>query len=274
VEMAASGLYSYRISSEPENGADCCSLDRYFSSGDVVLGGEDCSSRLFSACNERETEIDQIPPHQLLPEKSGFYECQSASGGIEGTDSPKLSIPYSLPEHKWNPVSPSSCCSSSTRTNSSPDSSSSRSKKRRGKQTNNAKGRRTTKKRKQGKDKRDSGLWTTVHGSAICGYVCLAKGRRLGRPCSQYVTSGAKYCKRHQKFQKELEAELEELNSNSSDPIDYEKKYCICNDTYQDGDFMIQCDDCDDWYHGECVGITEEEAENISQYTCDLCRRL
>mmetsp|Transcript_3707 Transcript_3707/g.5863 ORF Transcript_3707/g.5863 Transcript_3707/m.5863 type:complete len:180 (+) Transcript_3707:3224-3763(+) len=172
-------------------------------------------------------------------------------------------------------ISPSSPSSSSTRTNASPDSSSSSSsKKRRRKRPNKTKGKGITKKRKQGKDKRESGLWTTVHGSAICGYVCLAKGRRLGRPCSQYVTSGSKYCKRHQKFQKEWEAEVEELNANSSDPIDYEKKYCICNDTYQDGDFMIQCDDCDDWYHGECVGITEEEAENISQYTCDLCRRI
>lgn len=35
--------------------------------------------------------------------------------------------------------------------------------------------------------------------------------------------------------------------------------------------FMIQCDTCEIWYHGSCVGIEEDEADLIEEYKCDLC---
>uniref|UniRef100_A0A7S0DLR9 Uncharacterized protein n=1 Tax=Amorphochlora amoebiformis TaxID=1561963 RepID=A0A7S0DLR9_9EUKA len=54
----------------------------------------------------------------------------------------------------------------------------------------------------EAKQKRAQGLYTTVHGSQICGYVCLSEGnkKRYGRPCSQFATSGSQYCKSHAKF--------------------------------------------------------------------------
>ncbi|CAF1117572.1 unnamed protein product, partial [Didymodactylos carnosus] len=33
---------------------------------------------------------------------------------------------------------------------------------------------------------------------------------------------------------------------------------------------MIACDLCDDWYHWDCVGITEEPLENVNWY-CPKC---
>lgn len=37
-------------------------------------------------------------------------------------------------------------------------------------------------------------------------------------------------------------------------------KFCICHglDT---GSFMIQCDECRDWFHAACVNVTKEYAE-------------
>lgn len=35
---------------------------------------------------------------------------------------------------------------------------------------------------------------------------------------------------------------------------------------------MIACDYCSEWYHGECVNITPEEAEKIDKYECIQCR--
>lgn len=49
-----------------------------------------------------------------------------------------------------------------------------------------------------------------------------------------------------------------------------EKRYCICNGT-DDGTFMLACDSCDEWYHGRCVNIKQDEAENID-YICDKCK--
>jgi hypothetical protein len=36
------------------------------------------------------------------------------------------------------------------------------------------------------------------------------------------------------------------------------KLYCICRKPYRQGVFMIGCDNCDEWYHGRCVGFEED----------------
>jgi DNA-binding transcriptional regulator YhcF (GntR family) len=34
---------------------------------------------------------------------------------------------------------------------------------------------------------------------------------------------------------------------------------------------MVQCDMCDEWYHLECVGLTEAQAQQIDKYFCAQC---
>ena len=48
-----------------------------------------------------------------------------------------------------------------------------------------------------------------------------------------------------------------------------------CEDGYEDGELIIQCNTCQRWCHGECDAIcTEEEAEQcaVAGYACQLCR--
>ena len=46
---------------------------------------------------------------------------------------------------------------------------------------------------------------------------------------------------------------------------------CICaNPTVDYGTFMISCDKCHVWYHGECVGIAEKD--NIETWYCKNCK--
>lgn len=33
------------------------------------------------------------------------------------------------------------------------------------------------------------------------------------------------------------------------------------------------CDGCEEWYHGDCIGITEKEAKHIKQYYCRKCKK-
>ena len=33
----------------------------------------------------------------------------------------------------------------------------------------------------------------------------------------------------------------------------------------------IMCDDCEQWYHVECVGLTTKVARSIETWICDLC---
>ncbi|XP_068759395.1 CXXC-type zinc finger protein 1-like [Montipora capricornis] len=46
--------------------------------------------------------------------------------------------------------------------------------------------------------------------------------------------------------------------------------YCICQ-TSDTSRFMICCDKCDEWFHGDCIGITKMEAKDIKQYYCIQC---
>jgi hypothetical protein len=45
--------------------------------------------------------------------------------------------------------------------------------------------------------------------------------------------------------------------------------YCICRKG-EDG-LMIQCDVCNEWFHGQCVSVTQEDADKMGQYICGLC---
>ena len=49
------------------------------------------------------------------------------------------------------------------------------------------------------------------------------------------------------------------------------KQYCSCRRPWE-GRFMIQCDYCDEWYHGSCVDITPTDALDIEKYQCRDCQ--
>ncbi|PNF24443.1 CXXC-type zinc finger protein 1 [Cryptotermes secundus] len=47
--------------------------------------------------------------------------------------------------------------------------------------------------------------------------------------------------------------------------------YCICRSS-DSSRFMIGCDNCEEWYHGDCIRITEKESKYIKQFFCVRCR--
>ncbi|RUS84877.1 hypothetical protein EGW08_007346 [Elysia chlorotica] len=52
--------------------------------------------------------------------------------------------------------------------------------------------------------------------------------------------------------------------------VDGETLYCICRSADSER-FMIGCDHCEEWYHGDCIGITTDDAKLIKRYYCDAC---
>lgn len=40
---------------------------------------------------------------------------------------------------------------------------------------------------------------------------------------------------------------------------------CVCR-------FYVGCDLCNNWFHGECVGITEEMSKSLTEFVCTECR--
>ncbi|KAI3649744.1 hypothetical protein MP228_005376 [Amoeboaphelidium protococcarum] len=47
--------------------------------------------------------------------------------------------------------------------------------------------------------------------------------------------------------------------------------YCICKQE-DDGSFMINCDNCSQWFHGRCVSITKDTVHVTDQWNCPDCR--
>ncbi|KAF0379396.1 PHD-domain-containing protein [Gigaspora margarita] len=49
-----------------------------------------------------------------------------------------------------------------------------------------------------------------------------------------------------------------------------EQLYCVCRSS--DGQsFMIECDKCDEWFHGACVKISSEESLMVDKFYCPNC---
>ncbi|KAG0258304.1 hypothetical protein BG011_003376 [Mortierella polycephala] len=49
------------------------------------------------------------------------------------------------------------------------------------------------------------------------------------------------------------------------------KLYCICRTPYDTSRFMIACDECDEWFHGDCVGVAEKDSDMVDKYYCERC---
>ena len=46
--------------------------------------------------------------------------------------------------------------------------------------------------------------------------------------------------------------------------------FCLCHQP-EDGRFMICCDQCDKWYHGECVNVTSAAGQQMDMFICPTC---
>lgn len=49
--------------------------------------------------------------------------------------------------------------------------------------------------------------------------------------------------------------------------------YCTCGQPYNPDRPMLHCNDCEDWFHHDCIGMTLEElqAVNRDSYLCPTC---
>lgn len=56
--------------------------------------------------------------------------------------------------------------------------------------------------------------------------------------------------------------------------VDTSVLYCICKRPYDVPRFMIACDKCDQWFHGECIQISEKQGEFIDLYFCENCAKI
>ena len=96
--------------------------------------------------------------------------------------------------------------------------------------------------------------------------------RRTGRTRNKTVKAKQREEEKEKK-EKKQKKEIEERKLNTEEvPSEQIKKpetnettttnklYCICQEMWQDGVQYIRCDYCEDWFHGNCIGINEKGA--------------
>ncbi|CAG8555148.1 11569_t:CDS:2, partial [Scutellospora calospora] len=59
------------------------------------------------------------------------------------------------------------------------------------------------------------------------------------------------------------------LSATDLPPLN-QKHYCFCRrpDNFKT---MIECDKCHEWYHCECFGMSDDEANSLDTWTCSMC---
>jgi hypothetical protein len=64
----------------------------------------------------------------------------------------------------------------------------------------------------------------------------------------------------------ELRVDLEEFTNQI---VLDNKKYCLCRQGYHME--MVGCDECDEWYHFLCIGMSQAQADKCDKYLCVRC---
>ncbi|CAF2371700.1 unnamed protein product [Rotaria sp. Silwood2] len=71
---------------------------------------------------------------------------------------------------------------------------------------------------------------------------------------------------------------LVQQNDKSSDDTEqmHRRLWCICKKPWDHSRVMLRCDSCANWYHGDCIGVTKEQARVLDmsgdQFVCPPCQ--
>ena len=49
--------------------------------------------------------------------------------------------------------------------------------------------------------------------------------------------------------------------------------FCVCKKPWDDGSFMVQCNQCEEWFHPKCIGVKEESIDRDEEvmWFCPPC---
>ncbi|XP_026117039.1 CXXC-type zinc finger protein 1-like [Carassius auratus] len=99
------------------------------------------------------------------------------------------------------------------------------------------------------------------------------------RPLSkQNRNDAASCCLRRRGSQLAMDSEMSDIEQTpamNNTVVDGENAplYCICRKP-DINCFMIGCDNCNEWFHGHCINVTEKMAKAIREWYCKQCQKL
>uniref|UniRef100_A0A4W3IP31 Death-inducer obliterator 1 n=1 Tax=Callorhinchus milii TaxID=7868 RepID=A0A4W3IP31_CALMI len=119
-------------------------------------------------------------------------------------------------------------------------------------------------------------------GTKLAGIVkpkkLLSTSVKKGSKSSAVPKDSEQLVKKELKLRTSIKSETEEdessVSQSDNDYNDPDKLYCICRQPHNNR-FMICCDRCEEWFHGDCVGITMARGRllerNGEDYICPDC---
>mmetsp|Transcript_38176 Transcript_38176/g.53000 ORF Transcript_38176/g.53000 Transcript_38176/m.53000 type:complete len:313 (+) Transcript_38176:180-1118(+) len=48
--------------------------------------------------------------------------------------------------------------------------------------------------------------------------------------------------------------------------------YCSCEMPYNPDEFMVQCENCKEWYHPQCLGYADDDVARVEMFFCHQCK--
>ena len=63
-----------------------------------------------------------------------------------------------------------------------------------------------------------------------------------------------------------ISMEIRKARGSENQPL-----VCICNRPNDPLKFMLSCEFCEGWFHGECVDVSKEDADSIMAFFCPKC---
>ena len=61
-----------------------------------------------------------------------------------------------------------------------------------------------------------------------------------------------------------------ELSNREKSLLSKKRSDCICK-TIDNNSGMVQCDQCDCWFHCDCMGLSAEQAKALEYFECPKC---
>jgi hypothetical protein len=57
-------------------------------------------------------------------------------------------------------------------------------------------------------------------------------------------------------------------------PMETWETHCICKSPLNPDYMYIQCEECEKWFHIQCVGLSSNEVETVEKWYCNDCEAL
>lgn len=74
----------------------------------------------------------------------------------------------------------------------------------------------------------------------------------------------------NKKYVQQLQKEFDNFQSAPKYSLDSEELFCTCRKP-DNGELMVACDGCDEWFHFKCMGLDEKNKDLVRNFYCRFC---